>query len=615
MMNTTVEFIVIGAYLLVLIAIAFAFKRFNSNASDYFRSGCRGMWWMVGASIFMTSFSAWTFTGAAGVAFKSGWSVMVIFLANAFGFFLNAIFLAPWFRQIRAISGPEVIAMRYGEGTRLFYAWLTVLFQLVMAGIPLYALAIFCSAVFGYDVEKTIVIIGAVVLFYSLLGGSWAVMATDFLQSLILLPMTILIALLCIREIGGVSELFHQIDVQGLTEKFRMINGDEFKGSFIDFSGLWAFGMILNVSIAYNSLGAASRYFAVKDGREARKAAWLACILMLLGSFVWLVPPVVSRLLYESDVMKIAISNNAETAYAIAGLKVLPVGMTGLMVVAMFAATMSSMDSGLNRNAAVLVNDIYPAFCRWLKIEPMHDRKLLFVSQICTFLMGVTTMFFALYFSRQKNASIFHYMQVFGAVIGAPLAVPMFMGLFVKKSPPWSAIFTICCASVSSTIGYLSGAEFLKDIPWLAQKFSWHAQVFMNLGTGILAFFLTMPFWKYSSTAYKEKTDKFFTLMKTPVDFKKEVGENMDYSQLIIMGIFSMLAGLFVCSLIILPGNDWSMGGRCGILFVGFFVLIVGFLLYYSGTKKTKRTKEIRDEENCIISFDDDIDNVSELGK
>ena len=584
-MNINVEYIVIAAYLLLLISIAFAFKKFNKNASDYFRSGCRGMWWIVGSSIFMTSFSAWTFTGAAGVAYKSGWSVMIIFLANSFGFFLNAIFLAPWFRQIRAISSPEVIAMRYGEKTRQFYAWLTVLFQLVLAGIPLYALAIFCSAVFGYDVQKTIIVIGAVVLFYSLLGGSWAVMATDFLQSLVLLPMTILIALLCLKEVGGVSDLFRQIESLGLGKQFQLINNGEFAGKFIDFSGMWAFGMVLNVAIAYNSLGAASKYFAVKDGKEARKAAWLACILMLLGSFIWLIPPVVSRVLYSSEVAEIAIANFAETAYAVAGLKVLPAGMTGLMVVAMFAATMSSMDTGLNRNAAILVNDIYPAFCRLFKSEPMHDKKLLLISQICTLFMGLTTILFALYFSSQKNASIFRYMQVFGAVIGAPLAVPMFMGLFIRKSPPWSAIFTIACASASSAAGYFSGSEFLQSIPFLAHRLNWHTQVFMNLGVGITAFLLTIPFWKYSSQEYQDKINGFFKRMKTPVDFHKEVGESSDYSQLIIMGIFSMIAGSFVCLLIILPGNDWSFGGRFGILFVGLFVLIVGSLLYYAGKK------------------------------
>ena len=108
-----VEYGVIAAYLVVLVAVAFVFKRFNENISDYFRNGCKATWWLVGMSCFMASFSAWTFTGAAGVAYENGWSILVIFIGNTLALLLNAAFLAPWFRQLRAISGPDVISTRF----------------------------------------------------------------------------------------------------------------------------------------------------------------------------------------------------------------------------------------------------------------------------------------------------------------------------------------------------------------------------------------------------------------------------------------------------------------------------------------------------------------------
>ena len=105
---TWIEYAVIAAYLALLMLVGWIFKRFNENTSDYLRGGCRGSWWLVGTSVFMSLFSAWTFTGAAGVAYESGFSVIVIYFANALGFFVNFLFTGPWLRQLRATTAPEI---------------------------------------------------------------------------------------------------------------------------------------------------------------------------------------------------------------------------------------------------------------------------------------------------------------------------------------------------------------------------------------------------------------------------------------------------------------------------------------------------------------------------
>jgi SSS family transporter len=594
-MNLTTEYFVIGAYMAMLIGIALVFRNFNRNAGDYFRSGCRGKWWLVGTSAFMAAFSAWTFTGAAGVAYASGWSVMIIFMANAAGFFVNALFTAPWFRQLRAISSPEVISLRFGERTRLFYAILTIMIQIVTASLPLYALAIFCSAVFNYNVQSVILVVGGIVLFYSLLGGSWAVMATDFVQSLVLLPLTVLIAILCLSEVGGVEPLFTMIKEQGLTEPFQLINNGEFKENFVDFTWLWAVGMFVHVIISYNSIDSATRYFSVKDGKEARYAALLAGSLMLFGSLIWFLPPVVSRLLYSDTVSAMNIANPAEASYAVVGLKLLPAGMTGLMVVAIFAATMSSMDTGLNRNAAIIVNDIFPAVCRKLKIKLLSPEKLLLLGQVCTLGLGMVTICVALVLSQRKGVGIFEYMQTVNSVIAAPIAIPLFMGLFIRRAPYWSAMFAIGVVSIFSAAGVFSGKECVQGITWLPfmqESWNWQTRIFINYGVGICSFLLTVPFWRTSPESYKKKSREFFKRMTTPIDFAKEVGEANDGRQLKIMGSFATLTGTFVNCLIFLPGNDWSMKGRSGILFVGGTIVLVGLLLILAGHTADIRSKK-----------------------
>jgi Na+/proline symporter len=344
----SIEVVTIIVYLLLMLVIGMVVQRMNKDVSDYFRNGCRGQWWLVGASAFMTMFSAWTFTGAAGVAFTAGWSAMIIFIANFIGFMLNFMFLAPWFRQLRATTAPEVIRDRFGFSTQQFYAWASIPTGLFYASLHLYGLAIFSSSVFGLPINAVIIGVGLVVLIYATTGGSWAVMSSDFLQFLILMPMTLLLAFLALKACGGIEGFFDLVKEKNLNTEFQIINSPEqFEGA--KFSWLWAIAISTQLIFGANTLNSAPRYFAVKDGREARKAALLAAIMMLLGSVIWFIPPMVGRLLFEDQINAVDITTPAEAAYAITSMKLLPLGMTGLMVVAMFSATMSSMDSDFHQ--------------------------------------------------------------------------------------------------------------------------------------------------------------------------------------------------------------------------------------------------------------------------
>ena len=379
---SNLEYLVIIGYLVLIAIVGLVFKRFSSDTDDYFKSGCKGSWWLVGSSAFMSAFSAWTFTGAAGVAFESGFSVMIIFLGNAFGFFLNFLFLGPWLRQMRVTTFPEAISKRFGEKTRMFYALYEVPIRILYSAMALYGLGIFCSAVFGYNIFQVILVCGIIVLFYSATGGRWAVMATDFLQGLILVPLTILIAWLCVSKLGGLSNMFSQIEAQGLSEKFQMINSATLFGGAYTWG--WASAMATKGFLVFNSMYAGPRYFSVKDGREARKAALLASALFLLGGLIWFLPPITARLLFAEDVMALGISKPAEAAYAIASIKLLPTGLIGLIVVAILTASMSTMDTGLNTNVAILIKDIYPKITRRFNWTLKSETELLKYGRLYT---------------------------------------------------------------------------------------------------------------------------------------------------------------------------------------------------------------------------------------
>ena len=574
MSEASVEYVVIGCYLAVLVGVGMVFRRFNENVSDYFRNGCKGTWWLVGSSAFMTAFSAWTFSGAAGAAYEAGWSVLVIYLANSVGFAINGLFLAKWFRQIRAITGPEVIRLRFGISTQQFYAWMSFVMQTLYSSLHLLGLAIFCSAVFGYKIEQVIVVVGAVVLIYSLIGGSWAVTATDFLQTLILIPITILVGVLCLVKLGGVGALFQGIQNMGLSSAYGVFNApDQFPLRAYTYA--WAIAMLLKNVIGYNTLTSAQRYFLVKDGREAQKAAWLGFVLMTAGAFIWFIPPMTARLLFHAEVMAVDIPKAAEAAYAIASLNVLPLGMTGLMVVAMFAATMSSMDSGLNRNAAIFTNDIYPTLCRLFGRASVQGKSLMRLGQVFSAVFGVCIVSIATYFANTEGRGVFEHMLNIGALLALPMAVPALMGLFIRTSPSWAAIVTVCVTLIPSAIGFFSAELF-------GETWSFQQKVFVNLAVGIVVYLLTMPFWNRTQEVYKRQAQDFFDRMLTPVDFEKEIGVPNDLRQLKIIGSFAAVIGGVICMLVFLPN---PLIGRLGILFVGGFVLGVGGVFIWLGKR------------------------------
>lgn len=571
-----VEIIIMIGYLATMVTIGLVFKRFNKDTGDYFRNGCKGTWWLVGSSVFMAAFSAWTFTGAAGLAFEAGATMLVIYIANSVFLFLNFLVFAAWFRQLRAVTTPEVLELRFGSKTRQFYAWVNVVMYLIYSALFLYGLAIFSASVFQLDIHRTIIVIGVVVLLYTTLAGSWGVMAADFLQSLIMIPMTIVLAFICLKELGGFGGMMERIDSAGLQHDFALIK-DPMKAAqaVTGYTVWWILAMFLKSGSVNISINSAVRFFAVKDGREARKAALLACILMTLGAVVWIIPPIAGRLLFAEEILAMDIAKPAESAYAVVSMNLLPNGLTGLMVVVIFMATVSSMDTGINRNSAIVVRDIYPAVCRLLGRGEVSTDHALTLSRFVNALFGLTVILLTLYFASIEGKGIFEFMLQLGALLSLPMSLPLVLGMFIKRAPRWSAMFSVLCGFISGAWGTLSGAEW-----------NFTTSVLVNTTVGCGTFFLTMPFWKYSSEAYRKQVTGFFERMHTPVDFEKEVGAASDLSQLKVVGTFALTIGLLI-NLILLVHNSWE--GRIYILLVSSFVAGIGALMRWAGARAVKR--------------------------
>ena len=560
----TSEYIVIACYLVFLFSLGLVFRKFNSDASDYFKSGCRGVWWLVGVSVFVSGVSSRTFTANAGVAYDAGFSIWLVYLGGFVGGLFEIFYFAPRFRQIRATTFPEVIERRFHPPLQQIFAYFGLFGGLVGASLILWSLGVFCSAVFGMKLETMVVGLGLVVMFYSLTGGRWAVMATDFLQALIMVPMAILLTWLCYNQVGGWDGFIAKAQTMELMEQFSFIKTGP--GDFWlmgNYGWTWAFAMFITSAFGTISLGSAVRYFTVKDGHEARKASILSVGLAGIGIAFWLFPPMAARVLFPGTVEGTGLSNFAEASYAVVAMELLPNGLLGLMVVAMFAAAMSTMDTALNANAAIVTVDVLPTIRRKLGKNPISDQAGMRIGQFTTLFFGVCTILMALYFSSLQQFNIFGLMMETTALFHIPLTVPNIMGLLVKRAPLWAAYVGIVASFSTELAGRFAFEEALPA----------HVRIMLNFIAGVAGFLACMPFWKAETAAYKERVEKFFTRMNTPVDFEKEVGGNVDTAQLSILGKFSLALGGFMLLLLLIPN---SLGERMQVVFLAAFSIVVG---------------------------------------
>ena len=578
------EYLVIAGYFLLIIGIGFTFKNMASKStSDYFRGGGRMLWWMVGSTAFMMQFSAWTFTGAAGKAFTDGFAVCLVFIANTFSYFCGWAYFAHRFRQTRVDTPTEAIRGRFGQGNELFFSWALIIFTLINAGIWLNALGVFASAVFTADISITIILTGLTVVFVSVLSGAWGVVASDFMQTLVVAVISIACAIVALVKVGGPIELVTNFP-SGFIMGPNMNYGLLLVGTFVFF--------LAKQLITIMNLHDSFRFLTAKDSKNARKAALLAMVLMGAGSIIWFIPPWASAILYPDAASAYPELGNkaADAIYLVFTRNTMPVGTVGLMLAGLFAASMSSMDSALNKNTGIMIRSVYQPFLA-KKGRQIGDKKLLLLSMLLSFISGLLVIGMALFFKSLKELSLFDLMMSLSAMIQVPLLIPLIVGIFIKKTPRWAPWATVLLGLfLSWFMKYVFTpqvfAEWIGIAPFTAREAT-DMSLILTLGVHV---FITAGFFCATSLFYNESKDKnkiatdhFFENLETPViaDDQQDVFDRQQRNKLGAM-VICMSAGIFLMSLI--PNPLW---GRMIFVICALIISSIGILLRRSARINT----------------------------
>jgi len=590
-MLSTYDYLVVVAYFILMIAVGITFKRMNKSTSDYFRGGGSMLWWLVGATTFMSFISAVTYTGAAGKAYETGTFVFTVYIANGVGFFISFLYFSKRFRQTRAVTAIEIVRERFGKASEQFFTWLVVPFGVIHGGVWLYGLGIIVSTVFGVSMEITVLAVGITVMIISLIGGSWAVVASDFMQLMIMLPVAIILAFLSLREVGGIGGFVDKLPTS-------QYNWSELADPSIVW--LWFIASFCKQFFSVNNTNDGYRFLAVKDSDQARKASLMASILFFTVTFIWFIPPMAASIIFpdlsQVESLKPLGEKAVDGIYLAMGIKLLPVGMVGVMICAIFAATMSSMDSTLNRNAGIFVRNFYKPILR----KSASDKELLVVSMITTVVLGGLVILSAVFFSELKGINLFDINMRLGAMISLPFMIPLTWGMIFQDTPRWAGWSTVVFGMlISYILQYHVGPEMLLEFigverPWNNRELidvMFFSNVFSVIGLCSLWFLGSRLFRNTTSEDYHKEVEQFFVKINTPIDYEKEHGhKGHDALQFKVLGNMCLAYGTFLSSLVLIP-ND--LVGRLCFVFIGGTMLTVGFL-FKRRYRKNNQNREAR---------------------
>ena len=593
------DYAVVGLYALLVLGAGFIVSRFNKKTSDYFKGGGHIPWALSAISLFISGFSAFMFVGASGFAYRNGSAAIILFSLAAPAYMLGYFLYGRLWRRTRLDTPMQFLSRRYSPGTTYFYTIFSVIPNILALGISIYTLCVFVATAFGFHasvfdlgfmtltgLQATMLVTGFVLIVYTLLGGIWAVMVTDSLQFIVLFMASIIVLPVAYLALGdgsigdGVSRL--------VTEAPEGFLGFKLK----DRPGLFWVAYGINIILGYNvNWHIAQRYYSVPDERDTKKMALWSAGLSLVLPLLWILPVMAARVMYpDLGSMWPELSEPTEAAFVTLALDVLPHGMLGIIVSAMFAATMSSADTSLNWLAAVVTKDAYVPLHRRMKGVIPTERVQLLFGKASVALMGLIATWLA--FNMEKLGGVFDVHTKANSLYSAPMFIPVILGLVITRTPWWSGIVAfgsgvaaIVCASFLANVTHgLPANSFASlfldiDLYFLGMHLTrYELQMLIGISVTTIVFLASIAFASRTGP-YKGRIESFEHDLATPAFATAADLDLRGLRASILVGRLSILIGciLFIVAIPTMQETGWQLNiiGAIFAIATGIAIIVV----------------------------------------
>lgn len=422
-----IDYLIFSIYMLAVLGVGFYFFRKNKSSEDYYVGGRSISPSHVGLSIAATDVGGGFSIGLGGLGYAMGLSGSWLLFTGLMGAWLSAVFIIPKIKTIdlkqKFMTYPDFLGFKYDKRVAITAAIISGIGYTgftsgqILAGAKLMSGSVISKAPFGLEpLTFSLYVIGFIIVGYTVLGGLKAVIYTDTVQWIILILGLILFAIpFAFSQVGGIGSLKDQLPNEFLTltniEPVTLINW------IITIVPIWLVAMTLY-----------QRIYATKDVKDAKKAWFIA------GAFEYPVMAFTGVIL--GMISSIIVPNvEAEMGVPILLKRVLPIGITGIVIASYFSAIMSTADSCIIAASGNITNDLIEDNL----VKNKSNKYIIHVSQIITLIIGIIAILLASYFTTVLNAILYAYQFMV-----AGLAVPTFAAIFWKKarSEPafWSMI-------------------------------------------------------------------------------------------------------------------------------------------------------------------------------
>ncbi|XP_055965243.1 sodium/myo-inositol cotransporter [Sorex fumeus] len=466
----TADIAIVALYFILVMGIGFfaMWKSNRSTVSGYFLAGRSMTWVAIGASLFVSNIGSEHFIGLAGSGAASGfavgaWEFNALLLLQLLGWVFIPIYI-----RSGVYTMPEYLSKRFG-GHRIqvyFTALSLILYIFTKLSVDLYSGALFIQESLGWNLYVSVILLIGMTALLTVTGGLVAVIYTDTLQALLMIIGALTLMVISMMEVGGFEEVKRRYmlaspNVTRILLAYNLSNTNscnvhpkkdalKMLRDPTDEDVPWP-GFVLGQTPASVWYWCADqvivqRVLAAKNIAHAKGSTLMAGFLKLLPMFIIVVPGMISRILFTDDLACINPEHCVQVCGSRAGcsniayprlvMKLVPVGLRGLMMAVMIAALMSDLDSIFNSASTIFTLDVYK-----LVRKSASSRELMIVGRIFVVFMVVISIAWVPIIVEMQGGQMYLYIQEVADYLTPPVAALFLLAIFWKRCNEQGAFY------------------------------------------------------------------------------------------------------------------------------------------------------------------------------
>jgi SSS family solute:Na+ symporter len=435
------DIITVLVYLTGMLALGYYFSKRNKTTEDYFVGGRSFSGWIIGLSMLGTIVSSATFLALPAAAYILDWRQLTVNLVVPFIAILAVIIFIPFFRRGKLTSAFEYLGERYGVVPRMYGTFSFIIMQLIRMAQILFLVALVIQFLTGAPIVLVIILTGIFIGAYTIMGGIEAVIWTDVVQAIILLIGGVLcIVWVSVDLPGGLSQVI------STGREFNKFSLGEMRFDLDErtFYTVAILGIINWLGIYAGDQNIVQRYASARTTREAQKATLIysAIALPMWTLFFFIGTSLFAFYLVFPDPFVATLEADQVLPYFI--LSEIPPVISGIIVSAIIAAVMSTMDSGINAISTVSVIDLMKPWLAKNRPDSYYLRSAHLIATLVTILVILG----AITFSQIDKESMNDISLIVTSVFGGCLMGLFIMGFFTNRIDGFSATIALVMAVI-----------------------------------------------------------------------------------------------------------------------------------------------------------------------